>query len=417
MYSLIDCNNFYASCERVFNPSLNDKPIVVLSNNDGCVIARSNEAKKLGIPMGAPAFQYQNMFRTRGVKVFSANFHLYGDMSRRVMNILSTYSPTTEIYSIDECFLSLHDMDIDHYRYGLDMVEKVNKWTGIPISVGTAPTKALAKVANRIAKKFVETTNSSYVIDTEDKRIKALKWLPIEDVWGIGRQNAKKLYAKGVKRAIQFTELPESWVLKNMTVVGLRLQKDLKGIPSLDIESEEKKQSISTTRSFDRDYDTFEDVKERIVTFTTLSAKKLRNQSSLCNRLSLFVETNRFKETETYYYKSLQLKLPFPTSSTLELVSFAVMGLRHIFRDNLHYKKAGITLSHFVDANCHQSSLFFNSNPKHKELMQVIDKINDAHNSNIVRLGGMDKKSFKMRQEHLSPAYTTNIHDVIEVTV
>ena len=417
MYSLIDCNNFYASCERVFNPSLNDKPIVVLSNNDGCVIARSNEAKKLGIPMGAPAFQYQNMFRTRGVKVFSANFHLYGDMSRRVMNILSTYSPTTEIYSIDECFLSLHDMDIDHYRYGLDMVEKVNKWTGIPISVGTAPTKALAKVANRIAKKFVETTNSSYVIDTEDKRIKALKWLPIEDVWGIGRQNAKKLYAKGVKRAIQFTELPESWVLKNMTVVGLRLQKDLKGIPSLDMESEEKKQSISTTRSFDRDYDTFEDVKERIVTFTTLSAKKLRNQSSLCNRLSLFVETNRFKETETYYYKSLQLKLPFPTSSTLELVSFAVMGLRHIFSDNLHYKKAGITLSHFVDANCHQSSLFFNSNPKHKELMQVIDKINDAHNSNIVRLGGMDKKSFKMRQEHLSPAYTTNIHDVIEVTV
>ena len=367
--------------------------------------------------MGAPAFQYQNMFRTRGVKVFSANFHLYGDMSRRVMNILSTYSPTTEIYSIDECFLSLHDMDIDHYRYGLDMVEKVNKWTGIPISVGTAPTKALAKVANRIAKKFVETTNSSYVIDTEDKRIKALKWLPIEDVWGIGRQNAKKLYAKGVKRAIQFTELPESWVLKNMTVVGLRLHKDLKGIPSLDMESEEKKQSISTTRSFDRDYDTFEDVKERIVTFTTLSAKKLRNQSSLCNRLSLFVETNRFKETETYYYKSLQLKLTFPTSSTLELVSFAVMGLRHIFRDNLHYKKAGITLSHFVDANCHQSSLFFNSNPKHKELMQVIDKINDAHNSNIVRLGGMDKKSFKMRQEHLSPAYTTNIHDVIEVTV
>ncbi len=417
MFSLIDCNNFYASCERVFNPSLNGKPIVVLSNNDGCVIARSNEAKKLGIPMGAPAFQYQSVFRTHGVKVFSANFHLYGDMSRRVMNILSTYSPTTEIYSIDECFLSLHGMNIDLHQYGMEMVEQVTKWTGIPISVGTAPTKSLAKVANRIAKKFPEITKSSYVIDSEEKRIKALKWLPVEDVWGIGRQNAKKLYAKGIKKAIQFTELPESWVLKEMTIVGLRLQKDLKGIFSIEMEPVEKKQSISTTRTFDRDYYTFEEVKERVVSFTTLSAEKLRNQQSLCNTLSIFVETNRFKETETYYYKSIQLKLPFSTCSTLELVAFAVMGLKHIFRDNLHYKKAGVTLSHFVDANCHQPSLFFNSNPKHKELMRVIDKINDTYKSNVIRLAGMDKKSFKMKQEHLSPAYTTNIRDVIEVRI
>lgn len=417
MFSLIDCNNFYASCERVFNPSLNGKPIVVLSNNDGCVIARSNEAKKLGIPMGAPAFQYQSVFRRQGVKVFSANFHLYGDMSRRVMNILSTYSPTTEIYSIDECFLSLQGMNIDLHQYGVQMTKQVAKWTGIPISVGTAPTKSLAKVANRIAKKFPEITKSSYVIDSEEKRIKALKWLPIEDVWGIGRQNAKKLYAKGIKKAIQFTELPESWVLKEMTIVGLRLQKDLKGIFSIEMEPVEKKQSISTTRTFDRDYDTFEEVKERVVSFTTLSAEKLRNQQSLCNTLSVFVETNRFKETETYYYKSIQLKLPFSTCSTIELVAFAVMGLKHIFRDNLHYKKAGVTLSHFVDANCHQPSLFFNSNPKHKELMSVIDKINDTYKSNVIRLAAMDKKSFKMKQEHLSPAYTTNIRDVIEVKI
>lgn len=417
MYSLIDCNNFYASCERVFNPSLRNKPIVVLSNNDGCVIARSNEAKKLGIPMGAPAFQYQSVFRRHDVKVFSANFHLYGDMSHRVMNILSNYSPVSEIYSIDECFLSLHGMNIDHYKYGLDMVEKVIKWTGIPISVGTAPTKALAKVANRIAKKFPQTTNGSYVIDSEEKRIKALKWLPIEDVWGIGRQNAKKLFAQGVKKAYDFTEMPESWVLKHMTIVGLRLQKDLKGIPSIDMETEEKKQSISTTRTFDRDYDNFEDVKERVVAFTTLSAEKLRNQNSLCNALNLFVETNRFKETETYYYKSIQLKLPFSTSSTIELVAFAVMGLKHIYHDHLHYKKVGVTLSHFVDANCHQPSLFFNSDPKHKELMRVIDKINGTYQHNVVRLAGMDEKTFKMKQEHLSPAYTTNINDVIEVNL
>lgn len=417
MYSLIDCNNFYASCERVFNPSLNGKPIVVLSNNDGCVIARSNEAKKIGIPMGAPAFQYQSQFRTHDVKVFSANFHLYGDMSRRVMNILSTYSPVAEIYSIDECFLSLQDMNINLHQYGVEMVKKVGKWTGIPISVGTATTKSLAKVANRIAKKFPEATKCSYVIDSEQKRIKALKWLPIEDVWGIGRQNAKKLYAKGIKKAIQFTELPESWVLKEMTIVGLRLQRDLKGIATIEMEPEEKKQSISTSRTFERDYDTFEEVKERVVSFTTLSAQKLRNQQSLCSRLSLFVETNRFKETETYYYKSIQLRLPFSTCSTLELVAFAVMGLKHIFRDNLHYKKAGVTLSYFADANCHQPSLFFNSNPKHKELMRVIDKINDAHKSNAIRLAGMEKKSFKMKQEHLSPAYTTNIREIIEVSV
>ena len=417
MYSLIDCNNFYASCERVFNPSLIGKPIVVLSNNDGCVIARSNEAKKLGIPMGAPAFQYQTLFRRHGVKVFSANFHLYGDMSRRVMNILSTYSPKSEIYSIDECFLSFDGMNIDLQQYGVDMVEKVTKWTGIPISVGTAPTKSLAKVANRIAKKFPEITKSSYVIDSEEKRAKALKWLPVEDVWGIGRQNAKKLYAKGIKKAIQFTELPESWVLKEMTVVGLRLQRDLKGLATIEMETEEKKQSISTSRSFERDYNTFEELKERIVSFTTLSAQKLRSQQSLCSTLSLFVETNRFKETETYYYKSIQLKLPFSTCSTLELVAFAIMGLKHIFKDNLHYKKAGVTLSHLVDANCHQPSLFFNSNPKHRELMRVIDKINDTYKSNVIRLAGMDKKSFKMKQEHLSPAYTTNIRDVIEVKV
>lgn len=417
MYSLIDCNNFYASCERVFNPSLNSKPIVVLSNNDGCVIARSNEAKKLGIPMGAPAYQYESLFRTHDIKVFSANFHLYGDMSRRVMNILSTYSPIAEIYSIDECFLSLQEMNIDLHQYGVAMKEKVFKWTGLPISVGTAPTKSLAKVANRIAKKFPETTKGSYVIDSEEKRIKALKWLSIEDVWGIGRQSAKKLYAKGIKNAIQFTEMPESWVLKEMTVVGLRLQRDLKGIATIDMEAVEKKQSISTTRSFDRDYNTFEEVKERIVSFTTLSAQKLREQQSLCNRLTLFVETNRFKETETYYYKSIQLKLPFSTCSTLELVAFAVMGLKHIFKNNLHYKKAGVTLSHFVDANCHQPSLFFNSNPQHKELMYVIDKINDTSKSNVVRLAGMDKKSFKMKQEYLSPAYTTNIRDLIEARV
>ena len=193
MFALVDCNNFYASCERMFNPSLNGRPVVVLSNNDGCVIARSNEAKALGIPMGAPAFQIQLLVERNEVAVFSANFPLYGDMSRRVMTILSEYSPEQEIYSIDECFLNLTGINEDLTSYGLKMRTHVLKWTGIPVSVGMAPTKALAKAANRIAKKFTERTGGSYVIDTDEKRIKALKWLPLEDVWGIGRRQAVKL--------------------------------------------------------------------------------------------------------------------------------------------------------------------------------------------------------------------------------
>ena len=201
MYALIDCNNFYASCERVFNPALRGKPIVVLSNNDGCVIARSNEAKACGIPMGAPAFEYKQVFEQHDIQVFSANFTLYGDLSNRVMNILSNYSPEQEIYSIDECFLKLTGIKCDLTEYGLKMKKQVFQWTGIPVSVGIAPTKSLAKAANRIAKKFTEKTDGCYVIDTEEKRIKALKWLDVDDVWGIGRRNAKKLKSLGVNKA------------------------------------------------------------------------------------------------------------------------------------------------------------------------------------------------------------------------
>ncbi|HNS43133.1 MAG TPA: Y-family DNA polymerase, partial [Taishania sp.] len=294
MFALIDCNNFYASCERVFRPDLNGKPIVVLSNNDGCVIARSNEAKALGIPMGAAAFEYENMFKHHHVHVFSTNFALYGDMSNRVMTILSDYSPEMEIYSIDECFLKLHGFDtyFNLNDYGLNMRKKVGKWTGIPISVGIAPTKALAKAANRIAKKFPERTNGVYVIDSEEKRIKALKWLKIEDVWGIGRQHAKRLIAQQVTSAYDFTQLPDSWVRKTMAIVGLRLKHDLQGIPTFNLEEVQPKKSIATTRSFETNYTEFNQLKERITTFAVACAEKLRQQQSCCNALLVFIHTN-----------------------------------------------------------------------------------------------------------------------------
>lgn len=415
MYALIDCNNFYASCERVFNPTLNGVHIVVLSNNDGCVIARSNEAKAIGIPMGAPAFEYEALFRRYKVKVFSANFPLYGDMSRRVMSLLSNFSPQQEIYSIDECFLNLNGLNLDLQDYGLQMKTRVEKGTGIPISVGIAPTKSLAKVANRIAKKFPKETKGSYVIDTEEKRIKALKWLAVEDIWGVGRRNTKKLYAMGAYKAIDFINLSEAWVLKNMTIVGLNLQKDLKGIPTIEMEHPEKKKSIATTRTFETNLRTFDEVRERITTFASISAEKLRAQKTLCTRVIVYLETNRFREHDTQYYPSILIKLPFPTNSSLELIKFANAGLKQIYRKNVNFKRGGVLLSHFVDANQYQASLFSNSNPKHKKLMEVMDTLNHKYQKDVIRIASQDERKHKMKQAHLSKHYTTDIKEILTV--
>ena len=254
MFALVDCNNFYASCERVFNPKLNKKPIVILSNNDGCVISRSNEAKALGIPMGAPAFKYDALFKKNKIHVFSSNFPLYGDMSSRVMNILSGYTPNIEIYSIDEAFLELKGFEnYDLEKYGQEMRSRILKWTGIPVSVGIAPTKALAKVANRISKKFDSQTRGVYVLNSEIKRVKALKWLKIEDVWGIGYKHSERLKNHNINKAYDFTKLPDSWVKKQMSIVGLRLKKELEGESVLSLEENRSpKKAIATTRSFEK---------------------------------------------------------------------------------------------------------------------------------------------------------------------
>jgi len=414
MYALIDCNNFYASCERVFNPSLVGKPVVILSNNDGCVIARSNEAKAVGVPMGAPAFEYRYLFERQGVAVFSANFALYGDMSKRVMTILSDYAPIQEIYSIDECFLDLSNMPVDLREHGLKMRKQVLQWTGIPVSVGIAPTKALAKVANNIAKKFTERTGGSYVIDTEEKRINALKWLAVEDVWGIGRRNAKKLHARGVKTAYDFSLLSRSLVMNTMTIVGARLQDELNGIPTLEMEPMELKQSIATTRTFENEYWKYDEVKERVCTFAVSCAQKLRQQHSLCTKVEVFIQSSRFREGDAQYASSVVVKLPFPTSSSIEIVNFAVQGLDIIFKRDIGYKRAGVVLMEFVPDNEYQPSLFFNSDPKHARLMQAVDKLNDKYGTKV-RLAAMDKRTHKMHQEKLSPQYTTNLKDIIQV--
>ncbi|MBP7679639.1 MAG: Y-family DNA polymerase [Saprospiraceae bacterium] len=420
MFALIDCNNFYASCERVFRPDLNGKPVVVLSNNDGCVIARSNEAKALGIPMGAPAFEYQKLFQQHNVQVFSANFALYGDMSNRVMTILSDYSPEMEIYSIDECFLKLKGFDkyFNLQNYGEEMRYKVTKWTGIPISIGIAPTKALSKLANQIAKKFPQETKGVYIIDTEEKRIKALKWLKIQDVWGIGRQHTKRLNAQNVFTAFDFTQLSDDWVRKNLTVVGLRLKHDLQGIPTLDLEEIQSKKNIATTRSFETNYTEFEQLNERVSTFASSCAEKLRKQKSCCSSLMVFIHSNGHRKDLPQYSRNIVVKLPFPTNSSIELAAFATQALKRIFKPGFHYKKAGVIVQDFTPEEVTQTTLFESRNERHIPLMQAIDKMNLQFGQQKIRLASQDQKRvWKMKQEKLSPRYTTKLSDIITINV
>lgn len=417
MFALVDCNNFYASCERVFRPDLKGKPIVVLSNNDGCVIARSNEAKEIGIPMGAPAFEYEQHFTKHNVQVFSANFALYGDMSQRVMNVLSDYSPEIEFYSIDEAFLKLTGFEYFNLQeYGNEIRYKVHKWTGIPISVGIAPTKALSKLANRIAKKYPDITKGVYIIDNEEKRIKALKWLKVEDIWGIGRQHAKKLNAIDVNTAYDFTKLDDSWVKKKLAIVGLRLKRDLQGIPTLDLEEIQSKKNIATTRSFETNYTELEQLQERISTFAVSCAEKLRQQNSCCNSVMVFIHTNGYRNDLPQYSRNIVIQLPFPTNSNIELAKFAKLALEKIFKKGYHYKKAGVIVQDFTPENIQQLMLFENRDKRHISLMQAVDKLNKSYGQQKIRLGSQDlRRVWKMKQEKLSPRYTTKLSDIITI--
>ena len=419
MYALIDCNNFYASCERVFRPDLNGKPIVVLSNNDGCVIARSNEAKSLGIPMGALAFEYESIFKQQNIHVFSANFALYGDMSNRVMTLLQEYSLECEIYSIDEAFLKLTGFNYyDLEKYAEEIQTKITKYTGIPISVGFAPTKALAKVANRIAKKYPEITKNKYIIDNEEKRLKALKWLKVEDVWGIGRKHSLRLRDVGAKNAYEFTQLNDSWVQRNLSIVGLRLKKDLEGKPTLSLEELKDKKNISTTRSFEKQITELRDLKERITTFAVSCSEKLRIQKSYCCSIQVFINTNFHRSELAQYNESIVIKLPFPTNSSIEISSFACLALDKIFRKGYAYKKAGVIIMDFKQEDEIQLSLFENSNPKHPFLMKAIDVINKSFGQQKIKLASQDlKRVWKMKQERLSPRYTTNINEIITINI
>ncbi|RLZ08069.1 Y-family DNA polymerase [Faecalibacter macacae] len=417
MYALIDCNNFYVSCERIFNPTLSNQAVVVLSNNDGCVISRSEEAKQLGIPMGAPFFQYKSLFQKNNVKIFSSNYALYADISERVMNILNKYTPDIEVYSIDESFLKFNGYDdfFNIEKIAHQIKQEILKGVGVPTCVGLAPTKALAKIANRIAKKFPKQLNGIYSIDSEEKRIKALKWIAIEDVWGIGRRLAARLRFLNINNAYDFTQLSDQYIRKEFSVVELRLKKELLGESVLKLEDIKNKKNIATTRSFEHDENDFEFVKERVVTFASSCAEKLRKQNSNANLISVFIQTNPQKET-LQYRRNVVLKLPFASNSSITLAKYAIKGLEQIYKEGFAYKRAGVIVSGITDANQKQLNLFSDEDSRHQELMKTIDGLNRKIGETKIKLGSQDlERTWKMRQEHLSKNYTTNINQLIEI--
>lgn len=419
MYALVDCNNFYASCERVFQPQYVGKPIVILSNNDGCVISRSYEAKDLGIPMGAPEFKIRNELREKNIKVFSSNYALYGDLSNRVRKILEGFTPNVELYSIDECFLNFDGLHIEDYHdYGTQIKTRINKWLSIPVCIGFAPTKALSKVANKIAKKYQERTQGIYVIDTEEKRIKALKWTKIEDVWGIGFRLTKKMKAKNILNAYDFT-LPhnESFIKKEMGVIGLRLKYELEGKSVLELEeTPSTKKSIAITRSFDGNITTFNEMKERISTFATVCAEKLRKQNSCCHSVILYLRIDKHKvERNRYNFYKLET-IPFASNSNITISNVAVKLLKELFQEGEIYKKAGIIVSDIIPENQKQFHLFEEENPKHQAIMKVMDDFQKKTGERKIKLGNQDlKRTWKMKQNHLSKKYTTDFKDILEV--
>lgn len=416
MIALVDCNNFYASCERVFNPKLEKKPVVVLSNNDGCIIARSNEAKKLGIKMGEPAFKIKKTIEQHNINVFSTNFALYGDLSNRVMSVLKSEVNLIEIYSIDEAFLDFSDYA--NIERGVALGKKIKQWTGIPVSVGIAPTKVLAKVANHIAKKH--TKSGVFMFDNKDLIKRALNVFPVEGLWGVGRKHAKRLKEAGIHTALQFREADTHWIKRQLSINGVKLQKELLGEVCYPLEIiAPRKKNICTARSFGTEIKELNKLKEAVSSHANTCATKLRKEKSCCSTISVFLSTNPFKPQAKQYHPYRVFNLDVPTNDSIEIVRFALKGLEQIYRSDCIYKKAGVIVGRTVPENTVQLSLFDNvDRDKRREINSVVDKINRKMGRNKVKLAvqGTSRK-WKLKQEKLSPCYTTRFADILEVRI
>jgi DNA polymerase V len=419
MYALVDCNNFYCSCERVFNPKLNGKPVIVLSNNDGCAISRSEEAKALGIAMASPAFMMEAMLKRNNVTVFSSNYTLYGDMSARVMKILEQFVPKLEIYSIDEAFLDMNDLPYqDLLQLGLNIKKTVRQHTGIPVTVGIAPTKALAKMANRYAKK--KTGEGVFWAANHELTNEMLEQTAVTEIWGIGKQYGMFLHSANIHTAADFIKTPEDWVRTNLSVVGLRLLYELRGIPATCWEEEPlRKKNICTSRSFGKLLTKKTDVREALVNYAAACAEKLRGQRSCCKTINIFIHTNPHKTEAKQYQRSINLTLDTPSNNSAEIIRLATKGLDMIFKEGYRYMKCGVIVSDLVSEETLQSNLFDDQNrSRNKIAMQAMDSVNKTIGKETVRIGAQGfTRTYRLKSEHLSPRYTTRFDQLLTILI
>ena len=405
--ALVDCNSFYVSCERLFNPKIQYKPVVVLSNNDGCVISRSKEAKLLGIKMGEPYFKVKELIRKNKVYIFSSNYALYGDLSRRVMKVLKTFSPNVEIYSIDEAFIDLSFLDEEEVeKYGKEIRAKVLKWTGIPTSVGVSSTKTLSKVANHIAKK--EKIGVMYLYKNIDEK---LRNFPISDVWGVGKQLTKFYVKNGINNAYQLKSKPNTWVKKSTNVLGSRTAMELSGISCIGLEiQEEKRKNCCVSRSFGKKVTDIQKLEEAITTYCLNAAEKIRADDQLCRRITVFIRTSPFNKNRKYYSNGQTIDLPIPTSNSIELIKNAKQALKNIYKPNYYYQKAGIILSKLKSSDGNDVNLLTPLlEKKSKKLMNAIDYTNMKYGRHAISIANAGiSKGWKMRREHSSKIDTAS---------
>jgi len=402
------------SCERVFNPKLESKPVVVLSNNDGCIIARSEEAKQLGLKMAEPVFTKVKFLKENGVYIFSSNYTLYGDMSQRVIDVLFQFSSQVEVYSIDEAFLNLSmcTQELDNIAH--DIVTIVKQFTGIPISIGIGPTKTLAKIANKAAKQ----TGGIFIIKNERHRDSVIRNTPIEKVWGVGRQYAKLMSRNTIKTAWDFTQLDDTWLRSHMKVMGLRIKKELLGESCIPLEIiTPQKKAIATTRAFGKKTSTLKFLEEAVATYAVRCAEKLRKQKSVANLLTVFIHTDPFNPNEPQYNKSKTITLPVATNCNAELVKYALLCLKAIFHPGFTYKKAGVIVDGLQAETSVQGNIFDKQDrQKKRKLLETMDKINAEYGRDKIKLAVQGSgKEWKLRQEKLSKRYTTNLDEIIEV--
>ena len=414
MYALADCNNFFVSCERAFRPDLEGRPVIVLSRNDGCAIARSNEAKRLGIKMGDPLFKIRDLVRRHNIAVFSTNMSLYADFSRRVRAVLRESAPFIEVYSIDEAFLDLRgieDVDFDSFAKGLSA--RCRKLTCIPVSVGVAPTKTLAKIAAELCKSYPKLRGGCFMHRKEDIE-KVLRRWPIEDVWGIGRRSTPRLKAVGVNTAYDFTQLSENYVRSQMGITGVRTWRELRGIPAIEFEAGvDAKQSICNSRSFSTEIYDRAELAEQVAKFAAMTAKKLRSQNSVCSYLTVFAATNRFKESDVQQFGHICVPFVEPTDSTIDIVRAAREALGEIFVRGTGYKKAGVVASGILPREGVAVSMFnAEHQERHHRLMQALDNINSRVGDGAVVVASAGLSEVKANSAHRSPGYTTNWNEL-----